>query len=80
MSSASMHDVKLVTDVVDNAVAKRRISSLKQRREEKENCNTFVLIRHIVPSPKSKQLQKEDMQYIYHTREKEERSRKIWKR
>ena len=31
MSSASVHNVKLVTDVVDNAVAKRHISSLKTK-------------------------------------------------
>ena len=31
MSSASNHDVKLVTDVVDSAVAKRHISSLKTK-------------------------------------------------
>ena len=81
MSSASNHGVKLATDVVDSAVAKRHISSAKnKRREEEENCNTFVLIRHIIPSPKSKQSQNEDMQYICHTREKEERSRKIRKR
>ena len=48
MSSASMNDVKLVTDVVDNAVAKDVFHMLKQRREEKENCNTLVLIKHIV--------------------------------
>ena len=79
MSSAIMHDVKLVTDVEDNAVAKRHISSLYTKTGIKENCNTFVLVRNIVPSPKGKQSQKEDMQCIYHTREKEERSRKIWK-
>ena len=48
MSSASVHDVKSVTDVVDNAVDEDVFHMLKQRREEKENCNTFVLIKHMI--------------------------------
>ena len=35
MSSASDHDVKLVTGVVDDAVAKRHISSLKTKTGRK---------------------------------------------
>ena len=80
MSSASVDDVELVTDVADNTVDKDVFHTLKQRRQEKENYNTFVLIKHIVPSPKNKQLQNEDMYHIYNAKEKEERSRKIWKR
>jgi putative transposase len=37
ISSASNHDVKLVTDVVDNAVAKRHISSLETKTGRKRN-------------------------------------------
>ena len=39
MSSASTHDVKLVTDVVDNAVVKRRIpyAKTKEGRKRKQH-------------------------------------------
>ena len=40
MSSASTHDVKLVTDVVDNAVAKRHISSPKTKDWKKKKTAT----------------------------------------
>ena len=43
MSSASMHDVKLVTDVVDNAVAKRRISSAKTKEGRKRKLQHLCL-------------------------------------
>ena len=54
MSSASTHDVKLVTDVVDNAVAKKHISSLKTKTGRKRN-NICALTKHTIPNPKNKQ-------------------------
>ena len=44
ISSASTHDIKLVTDVVDNAVIKRPPPhiKLKQEQEEEENFNIYV--------------------------------------
>ena len=80
MSSASVDDVELVTDVADNTVDKDVFHTLKQRRQEKENYNTFVLIKHIVPSPKNKQLQNEDMYTFTMQRKKRRGQRKIWKR
>ena len=56
ISSANAHDIKLVTDVVDNAVIKRP-SSIKleqQEEEEEENFNIYVLIKHIIPNKKNK--------------------------
>jgi hypothetical protein len=49
ISSASTHDVKLVTDVIDYAVIKRHISPSRTKNVEKEN-NIFVLIKHIIPN------------------------------
>ncbi len=46
ISAANTHDVKLVTGVVDNAVADL-FHPLKQRKEEKEN-NIYALLKHIV--------------------------------
>ena len=46
ISSANTHDIKLVTDVVDNAVIKRIITHTNLNQEE-ENFNTYVLIKHI---------------------------------
>ena len=54
ISSASTHDVKLVTDVVDNAVIKRHISFAKTKDGRKKN-NIYVLIKHIIPNQKNKQ-------------------------
>ena len=57
ISSASTHDIKLVTDVVDNVVVKRP-SSNKTRTttttEEEENFNIYVLIKHIILNKKNK--------------------------
>jgi hypothetical protein len=52
ISSASTHDVKLVTDVIDYAVIKRHISPSRTKNVEKEN-NIFVLIKHIIPNLKN---------------------------
>ena len=61
ISSASMHDIKLATDVVDGPVVKRCIPYAKTKEDRKRNCNTYVLIKHIIPSPKNRQLKNEDM-------------------
>ncbi len=42
ISYASMHDVKLVIDVVDSAVAKRRIPCLKTKDRQKKKTATPV--------------------------------------
>ena len=43
ISSASTHDIKIVTDVVDNRVIKRPPSSIKlKKQEEEENFNIYV--------------------------------------
>ncbi len=41
ISSANTHDVKLVTDVIDNTVVKRPSSCLSKRRNRKER-NTII--------------------------------------
>ena len=41
ISSANTHDIKLVTDVVDNAVIKRPSNKPKKSGKE-ENFNTYV--------------------------------------
>ena len=51
ISSASTHDIKLVTDVVDNAVVKRpstHKTKKKQGGKEEENFNIYVWIKHII--------------------------------
>ena len=54
ISSASTHDVKLVTDVIDNAVIKRHISHSKTKNVRKRKLqHLYVLIRHIIPNPKN---------------------------
>ena len=42
ISSASTHDIKLVTDVVDNTVIKRPSSSYKLKQEEEEEQSTSM--------------------------------------
>ena len=42
ISSASTHDIKLVTDVVDNAVIKTTTPHIKLKQEEEENFNIYV--------------------------------------
>ncbi len=43
ISSASTHDIKLVTDVVDNRVIKRPLHQIKlKQQEEEENFNIYV--------------------------------------
>ncbi len=53
ISSASTHVVKLVTDVVDNAIIKRHISSPKTKNARKRKQHLY-LIKHIIPNPKNK--------------------------
>ena len=54
ISSASTHDIKLVTDVVDNRVVKRPSSIKLKKQEEEENFNIYVLIKHTIPNLKNK--------------------------
>ncbi len=58
ISSASTHDIKLVTDVVDNSVIKRQrqrqLPSHKPKREQEENCNIYVLTKHTIPNLKNR--------------------------
>ena len=57
ISSASTHDIKLVTDVVDNAVIKRASSSSKlrsRRKGEEEGYNIYVLTKHTIPYKKNR--------------------------
>ena len=42
ISSASTHDIKLVTDVVDNSVIKQRPSSNKPKPEKRRKLHTYV--------------------------------------
>ena len=51
MSSASTHDIKLVTDVMDNMIIKRSLSSSTRNITcpGEENCNTYALTRHTIP-------------------------------
>ena len=51
ISSASTHDIKLVTDVIDNSVIKRTFVSGKPKRNETTgSIITYVLIEHINPN------------------------------
>jgi len=52
ISSASTHDVKLVLDVVDNAVIKRRISSAKTI--DGRIIKQHLCFESIYPNPKNK--------------------------
>ena len=48
MSSASTHDIKLVTDVMDNVIVKRSYHHHQQRNVTclgEGNCNTYALTR-----------------------------------
>ncbi len=42
ISSASTHDIKIVTDVVDNRVIKRPSYIKLKKQEEEENFNIYV--------------------------------------
>ncbi len=52
ISSANAHDIKLVTDVVDSAVIK--MPHLKLKKQEKENFNIYVLMKHTILNKKNK--------------------------
>ena len=83
ISSASTHDIKLVTDVVDNTIIKRYYHPHHQQNVaclEKENYSTYVLIKRTVPRQQNRKSSAEDMCRIYRTREKEGRSRQKHKR
>ena len=53
ISSASTHDVKLVTDVIDYAVIKRHISPSRTKNVRKRKQHIYVLIKHIIPNLKN---------------------------
>jgi hypothetical protein len=52
ISSANTHDIKLVTDVMDNVVIKRHISLTKttDKRKSKLKQHLCVLIKRIIPN------------------------------
>ena len=52
ISSANTHDIKLVTDVMDNVVIKRPISLTKTtvKRKRKLKQHLCVLIKRIIPN------------------------------
>ena len=56
ISSANTHDIKLVTDVVDNSSYQNdhHHIKLKKQEEEEENFNIYVLIKHTIPNKKNK--------------------------
>jgi len=54
ISSASTHHIKLVTDVVDSAVIKRRISLSKIKNGRNRDCNIYVLIKHTITNLRSR--------------------------
>ena len=59
ISSASTHDIKLVTDVVDNSVIKRqRQRQLPSHKPKlgtrRKGCNIYVLTKHTIPNLKNK--------------------------
>jgi hypothetical protein len=54
ISSASTNNVKLVTDVIDNAVIKRHISPSRTKNVRKRKLqHIYVLIKHIIPNLKN---------------------------
>ncbi|HEY6536268.1 MAG TPA: hypothetical protein VIY08_10825, partial [Candidatus Nitrosocosmicus sp.] len=55
ISSASTHDIKLVTDVVDNRVVKRPPPPYKTKKiERKRKLQHLCLIKHTIPNLKRK--------------------------
>ena len=51
ISSANTHDIKVVTDVIDNAVIKQTFLIIIQtKKKKKENINIYVLIKHTTPN------------------------------
>ena len=52
ISSASTHDIKLVTDVIDNSVINRTFVSASQKKELNKDRSiiTYVLIEHTNPN------------------------------
>jgi hypothetical protein len=54
ISSASTYDVKLVIDMMDNTVIKRRISSARTKDRRTRKNSIYVLIKHIILNPKNK--------------------------
>jgi hypothetical protein len=76
VSSASSHDIKLVTDVVDNTVIRRPESSLisalthKIRRRQHSIC---VLTKRTILHKKNRNYSNEGMCYIYRTRKRKEK-------
>ena len=74
IASASTHDIKAVTDVIDNIVNKRpSLSSFTKTKITKQN---HALIGHTIPKRWNRRLSNGDMCLIHHTREKEERRKR----
>jgi transposase len=86
ISSASTHDIKLVTDVMDNVIVKRSSSSsssTKRNTSRKRKLQHLCLDKAYNSKTAKQEIisrGSEDMYRIYHTREKEERSTKKHKR
>ena len=49
ISSASTHDIKAVTEVIDDTIIKRSSLSTKCNSSGKENCNTYALTKRTIP-------------------------------
>ena len=71
MSSASMHDVKLVTDVVDSAVAKRRIPYAKTKEGRKGKLQHLFLDKACNSKPEEQAIAKRGC--VIHLPHKEKR-------
>ena len=75
ISSASTHDVKLVTDVVDNAVVKRRSSFLlKQKMEEEKIATALCRDKAYNSEPEEQELIKRG--YVLHIPQKRRKGEK----
>ena len=71
ISSASMHDVKLVTDVVDSAVAKRRIPHAKTKECRKGKLQHLCLDKAYNSKPEEQAIEKRG--YLIHLPHKRKR-------
>ena len=54
ISSASTHDIKIVTDVVDNRVIKRPSNKTRTKGGRRRKLQHLCLIKHIIPNKKRK--------------------------
>ena len=58
ISSASTHDIKLVTDVIDNSVIKRTFVSSKPKKgiRQRRSIIIYALIEHIIPNQQNNEI------------------------